>query len=88
MKKIHLFQQKLLLVQDQQQKIMLNSMTSKKVGSKFSKNIVKIENIPENADVFTIFRLSVDDNVLDLMIQQTLHIGVLLETDGYDKDFL
>ncbi|KOB52358.1 PiggyBac transposable element-derived protein 4 [Operophtera brumata] len=30
-----------------------------------------IDHIPENADVFTIFRLLVDDEVLDLMVQQT-----------------
>lgn len=32
---------------------------------------IHTENVPENADVCTIFRLLVDDNVLDLMIKQT-----------------
>ncbi|CAG9574665.1 unnamed protein product [Danaus chrysippus] len=34
-------------------------------------NFIHIENIPENADVYTVFRLLVDDSVIDLMIEQT-----------------
>ncbi|CAH2100932.1 unnamed protein product [Euphydryas editha] len=36
-----------------------------------AENFIHSENIPENADVFTIFRLLVDDNVFDLMVEQT-----------------
>ncbi|CAG5050168.1 unnamed protein product [Parnassius apollo] len=36
-----------------------------------SENFIQTENIPENADVFTIFRLLVDDNFFDLVIEQT-----------------
>lgn len=34
-------------------------------------DLIHIENIPETADVFTIFSILVDDNVFDLMIEQT-----------------
>ncbi|XP_045448807.1 piggyBac transposable element-derived protein 4-like [Melitaea cinxia] len=36
-----------------------------------SDSFLHIDQIPENADVFTIFRLLVDDEILDLMVQQT-----------------
>lgn len=36
-----------------------------------SENFIQTEIIPENADVFTIFHLLIDDNVFDLMIEQT-----------------